>query len=619
MSLCAACGSDAGDIAKFCPSCGATVVRGNAGSGDPFIGRTIAGKFRIESLLGEGGMGMVYKATQVNLGKTIVLKVLRPSLVSDERTVQRFQREARAASRLNHANSIGIIDFGQSPDDGSMYIAMEYCNGHDLHHILSREWPLEEGRIIRIMAQVLSALAEAHAHGVIHRDLKPENIMVEKRRDEPDFVKVLDFGIAKITDTTGEEGQALTRAGFVCGTPEYMSPEQARGAQIDHRSDLYAVGVIIYQLVTGLLPFDSESAVGFATAHLTQEVPPIRKRRPEARCSQPLERLVMRALSKDPAQRPQTADDFRESLLSLAPGAPAETETSGPYVPSADRTRVLGKKEEWSDQTPADSSTRVNAAPDVTSRGRMPSARAADSTAFEPQTATVSTREPPPTSPDAAGFGGASRVAVAITALGLLGASAFFVYEYFIKKPVAVQVLEPISTVTPVDPAPEDDTNNADKPVDNPSAMHPVQPPQGSTTATHGSTGAAVVAPHGTTGTVLAATTGSAAPEVNLMSTVAVDASHQARAQKLVERAGLELRSGKPQQAMGLASQACTEDPNSFVALHLYAEIVSTFFANDGQHRQLAIDLNRKLLARSELSERDRSAVSQRLKKLGAN
>ncbi|MBS2031674.1 MAG: protein kinase [Deltaproteobacteria bacterium] len=590
MSLCAACGSDAGDIAKFCPSCGATVVRGNAGSGDPFIGRTIAGKFRIESLLGEGGMGMVYKATQVNLGKTIVLKVLRPSLVSDERTVQRFQREARAASRLNHANSIGIIDFGQSPDDGSMYIAMEYCNGHDLHHILSREWPLDEGRIIRIMSQVLSALAEAHAHGVIHRDLKPENIMIEQRRGEPDFVKVLDFGIAKITDTTGEEGQALTRAGFVCGTPEYMSPEQARGAQIDHRSDLYAVGVIIYQLVTGLLPFDSESAVGFATAHLTQDVPPIRKRRPEARCSPQLERLVMRALSKDPAQRPQNADDFRDSLLSLAPGAPAETETS---APSADRTRVIGK-EEWTDQTPADSSTRVNAAPEPNSRGRMPSARGADSTAFEPQTATVSTREPPPTSPDAAGFSGASRIAVAVTALGLLGASAFFVYEYFIKRPVPAQVLEPISTVTPVDPPPEDD-----KPVDNPSAMHPVEPPKGTTGAPHGTTGTAV-AMHGTTGSATPAPSTTGGHEIDLTN---MSKGNPGLARQLLEKSKHE----PGPVALATLQSALDADPGNIAVLRTYFLTAMRVADKDPTKRGLAAELGKKLEDAKDASAADRS------------
>lgn len=283
---------------------------------DEHIGKTVANKYRVEQMIGEGGMGKVYKATQLALDKPVVLKVLRQALLSDERTVARFQREAKAASRLNHPNSISVLDFGQA-DDGAMYIAMEYVQGKDLHHILSREWPLPEARVIRIISQVLSALADAHSAGVIHRDLKPENIMVEQRRGEADFVKVLDFGIAKIVDGTNDDGPALTRAGFVCGTPEYMSPEQARGAQLDHRSDLYAVGVILYQLTSGLLPFDSESAVGFATKHLTEVPPPPTRRRPDARVSPAMERLIMKALAKNPDDRPQTAEQFRAELLAI--------------------------------------------------------------------------------------------------------------------------------------------------------------------------------------------------------------------------------------------------------------------------------------------------------------
>ncbi|WP_224362198.1 serine/threonine-protein kinase [Hyalangium versicolor] len=283
---------------------------------DEYIGKTLAKKYRVEALIGEGGMGKVYRARQLALDKPVVLKVLRQSLLSDERTVARFQREAKAASRLNHPNSISILDFGQAEDD-ALFIAMEFVPGQDLHQVLSRDWPLPEARIVRIVSQVLSALSDAHGAGVIHRDLKPENIMVEQRRNEPDFVKVLDFGIAKITDSSGEDVPALTRAGFVCGTPEYMSPEQARGAQLDHRSDLYAVGVILYQLTTGLLPFESDSAVGFATKHLTEEPPPPSRRRPDARISSGMERLILRALSKDPNDRPANAEAFKAELVAV--------------------------------------------------------------------------------------------------------------------------------------------------------------------------------------------------------------------------------------------------------------------------------------------------------------
>jgi serine/threonine-protein kinase len=255
---------------------------------DEYIGKTLARKYQVEALIGEGGMGKVYRARQVALDKLVVLKVLR--------------------------HSISILDFGQA-DDGALFIAMEFVPGQDLHTVLSKDGPLPEGRIVRIVSQVLSALNDAHAAGVIHRDLKPENIMVEQRRNEADVVKVLDFGIAKIQD--GEDGPTLTRTGFVCGTPEYMSPEQARGATLDHRSDLYAVGVILYQLLTGRLPFESDSAVGYATKHLTEEPLPPSRKRPEIRVSPAMERLIMRALSKSPDDRPQDAETFKAELLAV--------------------------------------------------------------------------------------------------------------------------------------------------------------------------------------------------------------------------------------------------------------------------------------------------------------
>ncbi len=314
---CPTCSADTGSSAQFCPACGVALPR-LTGDGDPLVGKVVAHKYSIEQCIGEGGMGRVYRARQLVLDKRVVLKVLHQELLSDARTVARFQREARAASRLNHPNSINILDFGVA-EDGELFIAMEYVDGHDLHHLLTHEWPLSEPRIIRIVSQVLSALADAHGAGVIHRDLKPENVMVEPRRGgESDVVKVLDFGIAKVVDTA-EAGPALTRAGFVCGTPEYMSPEQAKGAPLDARSDLYSVGVLLFQLVTRRLPFDADTAVGFATKHLTEPPPPPSRIRPGG-CSAELERLILQALSKDPAARPQTAEAFLDALNALPAG-----------------------------------------------------------------------------------------------------------------------------------------------------------------------------------------------------------------------------------------------------------------------------------------------------------
>jgi serine/threonine-protein kinase len=295
----------------------------------------------VEELIAEGGMGRVFLSRQLALDKPVVLKILKRSLHSDERTAARFQREARAASRLNHPHSIDILDFGQS-EDGALYIAMEYVQGEDLHQILARQGPLPEERVIRIAAQVLSVLAAAHRAGIIHRDLKPENIMVEQRPGEPDFVKVLDFGIAKIMDA-GRDEPVLTRLGFVCGTPEYMSPEQARGDELDARSDLYAVGVILFQLMTGKLPFEADSPLGFANQHLTREPPLPSKRRPDGNVSSDMERLILKALSKDPGDRPASANDFRAELLAVRsrPSGPGKVATA-PLLTARPRQAAVG-------------------------------------------------------------------------------------------------------------------------------------------------------------------------------------------------------------------------------------------------------------------------------------
>ncbi len=284
-------------------------------SHDPVIGTTVAGRFLIEELVGQGGMGKVYKARHLALEKAVCLKMLKPALLEDPTLVGRFEREAKAASRLNHPNSIAILDFGRLEErGGTLYIAMEYVKGKDLRLVLRDEWPLPEARLCNIMAQVLGALGEAHAQNVIHRDLKPENIMVEQRRSQPDFVKVLDFGIAKILDS---DLPGLTRSDVVCGTPQYMAPEQATGSALDARCDLYAVGVILYQMVTGHLPFDGQNSMEVLTKHVNE--PPIlpSQRQPGLVVSAGMEALILRAMSKDPAQRPQNAAQFRDELLDL--------------------------------------------------------------------------------------------------------------------------------------------------------------------------------------------------------------------------------------------------------------------------------------------------------------
>jgi serine/threonine-protein kinase len=311
MRSCPQCGSVCDEAHKFCPSCGFPIGKVVANPDDPLIGRTLLGGYLILELVGIGGMGRVYRAEQTNLGRTVAVKIIHPHLVGEENAAARFITEARAASRLNHPNSVGIIDFGKSPD-GQLYLVMEYLRGRDLARVNYEEGPLAFRRMVDVLRQTLAALAEAHNENIIHRDLKPENIIVEPVRSGGDFVKVVDFGLAKIRADTKQP--SITSPGIVCGTPEYMSPEQARGDPLDARSDLYAVGVILFQLLTGRLPFQAESPTQVVLAHLTQPPPDPRQVAPERQIPAPMVEVVLRALAKEPKDRYQDSDQFSTAL-----------------------------------------------------------------------------------------------------------------------------------------------------------------------------------------------------------------------------------------------------------------------------------------------------------------
>jgi serine/threonine-protein kinase len=321
------------------------------------VGRTIAGKFLVEKYLGDGAMGVVYLARQLALNKSVALKVMRPQLTADKSFVARFQREAQAASRLDHPSSVRMIDFGEEPD-GLLYLAMEYLEGRTLYDVIFQDWPLSNARIVDVLSQALAALAVAHDMGVIHRDLKPENIMIlagKNDEGEPtDVVKVLDFGIAKITESTADTlvapaaskpgeprpparpsqrpapvgAKPLTTHGMVVGTPEYMSPEQARGEKLDHRSDLYSVGIILYQLLVGRVPFEADGALGVVLKHVTDTPRPPHEI--FAGVSPFLEAVCLKALEKDRALRYQSARELRNDLRSALEGRPMGSVPSGP-------------------------------------------------------------------------------------------------------------------------------------------------------------------------------------------------------------------------------------------------------------------------------------------------
>ncbi len=278
---------------------------------DSLIGRTIANNFRLVKRIGAGAMGRVYQAEQLSLGKMVAIKVLRHELMADEKLVRRFELEARTASAVSHPNLIETFDCGRDLKLDLAYIAMELLHGPDLAQVIAREAPLELQRSARIMDQVLAALEEAHENGIVHRDLKPGNIMLVPRRDDPEFVKVCDFGIAKIK--TARARPNLTMAGLVFGTPEYMSPEQACGEDVDARTDLYAVAAILYQLVSGQLPFPAPSPTE-VLARILRDEPERPSLRGYVTVPTAIENLILRGMSKDRDLRPQTAAEFRVAL-----------------------------------------------------------------------------------------------------------------------------------------------------------------------------------------------------------------------------------------------------------------------------------------------------------------
>ncbi len=267
---------------------------------DPLIGRVVNGRFKVVSVIARGGMGKVYKAEQAPLGRTCALKVLNPKYDGDRDPEfhKRFFLEASTASKLSHPNTVTIFDYGQSDD--IYYIAMEFIDGKTLHRALREEGPFPEGRTAMIAAQICRSLREAHTLGVVHRDLKPGNILLTDRGDERDYVKVLDFGLVK--DVTGE-AEDLTQAGLFMGSPKYMAPEQILGNEISARTDIYSLGVMIYEMLSGKVPFDRGASVGTLMAHVNEPPPPLQASNPAINVSPLMESVVKKCLEKDPNNR----------------------------------------------------------------------------------------------------------------------------------------------------------------------------------------------------------------------------------------------------------------------------------------------------------------------------
>jgi serine/threonine protein kinase len=268
---------------------------------DPLVGTVLDGRFEIQARVGEGGMGVVYRARQLSIDRVIALKMLSPQIATDPTWVQRFYNEAKACSRLQHPNTIRMFDFGQT-QDGRLYMSMEFLDGISLRQTL-QSGALAPQRVVKILIQCCASLAEAHAIGIIHRDIKPDNVFLLNMPGSPDFVKLLDFSVAKLL-----EGDRLkTQAGVVFGTPQYMSPEQARAMQLDARSDLYALGVLAFEMLAGTVPFHDDNPMTVIQMQLGAPVPPLPPATPFA-----VQQIAYRALEKDAARRYQSASEMMQ-------------------------------------------------------------------------------------------------------------------------------------------------------------------------------------------------------------------------------------------------------------------------------------------------------------------
>jgi serine/threonine-protein kinase len=320
--------------ARFCPACGKAAAPTEsaqswpaAGGAPDLIGREIAGRYRIVKKLGEGGMGAVYRGEQISLKRAVAVKVLKPELGSNQMILRRFNAEAEAVAKLSHPNTVNIYDFGQDTD-GSLFIAMEFIEGRSLREAIQKEGPFSPTRAISIALQVAASLSDAHARSIVHRDLKPDNVMLQDRGRHKDVVRVLDFGIAKLRDDNRATQQAMTQAGDMLGTPQYMAPEQIRGEAIDGRTDIYALGCMIYEMVTGRMPYEAPTIMAMLSKHLIEQVVPPSQRRPDLALPRTVDELVLQAMAKDPKSRPPSMELFAEMLQTLLASLPADPNRS---------------------------------------------------------------------------------------------------------------------------------------------------------------------------------------------------------------------------------------------------------------------------------------------------
>ena len=412
MLQCPRCGRSYASDKRTCPEDGAT-LRADPTLAvhiplDPLIGFVLDDKYRLEDRLGEGGMGTVYRATHLLIERAVAVKVLNERLVTDAASKERFRREACAAGRLHHANAVAVTDFGETAD-GRVYIVMELLEGESLSAVLARESPLDATRAVSWMLQTAAAVAAAHRAGVIHRDLKPGNIFVEQHPNTQQAIKVLDFGIAKLaTDTTGgNQVTTLTDVGVMIGTPRYMSPEQCGGASLTPASDVYSLGVIFYEMLTGDAPFDGSTPLALALKHSSQAPRPPREIVPTI--PPMIEEVVLHALAKNPNDRPANAEELQRELFAVAVSLGLEQDAAlGARVFDTPRDSANANVE----TSPAalqpigvDVDRRADATAPLTTDGATPSRATSSSDATEDRAPMTGGQSSPQTFPTTPAFG----------------------------------------------------------------------------------------------------------------------------------------------------------------------------------------------------------------------
>jgi serine/threonine protein kinase len=350
VKFCPVCGTEYADDIRFCQRDGQTLRASNP-SGD-LVGQVIADRYHITKKLGEGGMGAVYLAEHVKMGRQSAIKVMGTGMSHDPEAISRFNREAANASRINHPNVCAVYDFGET-EDGTIYLAMEFVEGRTLSSLLKETGPLPLPRAVSLLRQCADGLQAAHDLGIVHRDLKPDNIMIVSPKGR-EVIKVVDFGIAKAG--AGEPGQNVTKTGLVVGTPEYMSPEQLSGDKVDGRSDIYSIALVFYRMITDTLPFIADTAQETMIKRLTDEPIPLAQSRPGLSFPPALQKVMDRALARWPQDRYGSATEFAAEAARAIEGVKAIATS----IDTEARTQVVKPADITSAKTAAIPATRVS-------------------------------------------------------------------------------------------------------------------------------------------------------------------------------------------------------------------------------------------------------------------